>query len=75
MNKPYVVVAFRNVEYWEMRSLHHPQAILQKDTLEEAQESAKEANLLASIYADQDGDDIRFVYQGMSREDFNKLEG
>ena len=74
MNKSYVVVAFPVVEYWEMRNVIAPQAILQRDTLEEAQKSAEQASLLASIYAEANGDDIHFTYQGMSREDFNKLD-
>lgn len=70
MTKPYVVVAFPVVDWPEMRNVIAPQAILQKDTLEEAQESAKEANLLTNLYED----GITFTYQGMSREDFNKLD-
>ena len=69
MTKPYVVVAFPVVDWPEMRSLHHPQAILQKDTLEEAQESAEEANFMQRITGN-----WSFTYQGMSREDFNKLD-
>lgn len=70
MNKPYVVVAFPVVDWPEMRNVIAPQAILQKDTLEEAQESAEEANFMQRITGN-----WSFTYKGMSREDFNKLEG
>lgn len=70
MTKPYVVVAFPVVDWPEMRNVIAPQAILQKDTLEEAQESAEEANFMQRITGN-----WSFTYKGMSREDFNKLEG
>lgn len=69
MNKPYVVVAFPVVDWPEMRNVIAPQAILQKDTLEEAQESAEEANFMQRITGN-----WSFTYKGMSREDFNKLD-
>lgn len=68
--KPYVVVAFPVVDWPEMRNVIAPQAILQKDTLEEAQESAEEATFLMSLE-----DKVTHTYKGMSREAFNKLEG
>lgn len=69
MTKPYVVVAFPVYNGPEMRNVIAPQAILQKDTLEEAQESAEEANFMQRITGNGS-----FTYQGMSREDFNKLD-
>lgn len=67
MNKQYVVVAFPVVDWPEMRNVIAPQAILQKDTLEARDE---EANFMQRITGN-----WSFTYKGMSREDFNKLEG
>lgn len=73
MTKPYVVVAFPAVDWPEMRNVIAPQAILQKGdttTWHKAQESAEEANFMQRITGN-----WSFTYKGMSREDFNKLEG
>lgn len=68
MTKPFVVVAFPVWNWPEMRDVIAPQAILQKDTLEEAQDSAEEATFLMSLE-----DEMTHTYVGMSREDFNKI--
>lgn len=63
----YVVVAFPVVEFSEMRRYFAPtKNAFGYESLEEAQASANEANLVCN--------GVGFTYEAMSLSEFNKLE-